>query len=570
MTYATTLVSFTRGVALVLLMSATLFAALFSVARAEVIPSFHSDIVVNEDSSFVVTETITYDFGEENRHGIYRNIRDSHPQAASVWYKTRYIDLSLISVTRDGQPEPYTLESYDGLSVKIGDADRTITGVHTYEIVYTVAGGLAEYSDGVEVYWNVTGDEWPVVIEDVAAKVRTSWGDGLSAEASCYAGPAGSSEPCQNVVRENGVSVFMESYLSPSSQLTVAQRLNFTGPVTVLERVNTTPFLIPLLVVVTVSMWVGVYRWRTKYRLNQSIIAQYEPLPGFKPMFTGVLFDGRLDARDITAGILYLAQQGYIKIRQTTEKVLFFKVEDYEVSLEKSIEKSDESFNDEIASLLFGYVQTQGGVIKLPAIKNDRLQLIRNQSILQKLKSAVSVQMLKDGFVEHQKGSVLTRIGAVLVLVLLAVTVSGLLPAGLFVPLVFGILLVLIFSYERRTEKGYEALDYLKGFKDFLSVTEQERYKFHNAPALSPEQFMEYLPYAIAFGVEKEWAEVFKDIQIMPPGWYQSDTQAPFSAAAFTSSLSSFSTSLSSTGTSGSSGGGSSGGGGGGGGGGSW
>jgi uncharacterized membrane protein len=121
-------------------------------------------------------------------------------------------------------------------------------------------------------------------------------------------------------------------------------------------------------------------------------------------------------------------------------------------------------------------------------------------------------------------------------------------------------------TYQRRTLKGYEALNYLKGFKDYLSTTEKERYKFHNAPALNPEQYMEYLPYAIAFGVEKEWAEVFKDIQITPPDWYQSDVPKQFNAPAFAASLSSFSTSLSSSaGTSGSSGGGSSGGGGGGG-----
>ncbi len=125
--------------------------------------------------------------------------------------------------------------------------------------------------------------------------------------------------------------------------------------------------------------------------------------------------------------------------------------------------------------------------------------------------------------------------------------------------------------FERRTKVGYEALDHLKGFKEFLSVTDAERFKFHNAPEKSPEQFMTYLPYAIAFRVEKQWATVFEGISIPNPSWYDGGSVGAFSAANLTSSLGAFSTSFTaSSGTSASSGGGSSGGGGGGGGGGSW
>jgi uncharacterized membrane protein len=125
---------------------------------------------------------------------------------------------------------------------------------------------------------------------------------------------------------------------------------------------------------------------------------------------------------------------------------------------------------------------------------------------------------------------------------------------------------------DRRTGLGYEALNHLEGFKLFLSVTDKERFAFHNAPEKSPELFMKYLPYAVAFGVEKEWAKVFASLTIPNPNWYEgSGGISAFSATALTSDLASFSTSFSaSSGTSGSSGGGSSGGGGGGGGGGSW
>ena len=109
----------------------------------------------------------------------------------------------------------------------------------------------------------------------------------------------------------------------------------------------------------------------------------------------------------------------------------------------------------------------------------------------------------------------------------------------------------------------------------FLSVTEKERYTFFNAPEKSPELFMKYLPYAIAFKVEKEWSKVFEGITMPNPSWYEGGSMSTFSATALASDIGAFSSSVvssstSSSGTSGSSGGGSSGGGGGGGGGGSW
>jgi uncharacterized membrane protein len=128
----------------------------------------------------------------------------------------------------------------------------------------------------------------------------------------------------------------------------------------------------------------------------------------------------------------------------------------------------------------------------------------------------------------------------------------------------------------KKTPLGAETKDDILGFKLFLSVTEKDRLDFHNAPERSPEQFMEFLPYAIALGIENKWAAQFASIYIPEPSWYHGGVHGPFLASAFVSDLSHFSGSVSSSftsasrGGSGSGGGGSSGGGFGGGGGGSW
>lgn len=577
---------------MVLLMSAALWAALIAVAHAEVIRSFDSDIVVNEDGSFTVTETIVYDFEGLQKHGIFRNIKDKHPQGSTVLYKTRNIDLSLESVTMDGQSVPYTLPTYNGLSVKIGDPNNTISGLHTYVITYRVVGGLARYDDGVEVYWNVNGNEWTVPIQKVTAEVRAPYTGGLLPVSVCYVGLSGSDVRCQNNEVINDIGYFEQVDLSPGHQLTIAQRLDFVGDTVVLEQVNYVPLIGIVLLIGLIYFVVWAYRWHFKYRTKESIIARYEPLPDYNPMFTGVLFDGSLDNRDISASIIYLAQQGYLKIKQISQKVMIFKSVDYEITLLKPVDLSESSFNDEILSFLFDEIGTEYQTIKLSDLKRDQNKLLANHRTQRILQDLVKEEMVRTGFFERRFSTmkallyvVFVVFGTAALMIILLIVAAPYLAVNntddlailvslqfLVPPVLFIVILVwLILAVERRTRSGYEALNYLKGFKDFLSTTEKDRYRFHNAPSLNPEKFMEYLPYAIAFGVEKEWADVFKDIQITPPDWYQSDIPGNCNAAALSSSVGAFSMAFArSSGSSGSSGGGHSGGGGGGGGGGSW
>lgn len=566
-----------RTAVMVLVMSAALWAALISIARAEVIHSFDSDIIVNNNGSLLVTETIVYDFELEARHGIFRNIKDRHPQPASAWYKTRYIDLEIVSVTRDGLPEPYTLEPYDGLSVKIGDPKEIIVGAHAYQIVYKVDGALATYPEGVELYWNVTGDEWPVTIEKATASIRTTGAVGLLSEHYCYVGSQGSTQRCDSIETQTEVVYFNGQRVLPGHGFTIAQSLAVSVVPHVFERTDLTWLWIVLFIAWFVILGVWIYRWRTAYRPAQTVIPQYEPLPEFKPMFTGILFDNRLDSRDITAAIVYLAQQGFISIKQTTDKVVWlFDVTDYEVTLLRPSEEVETEFQRQVLTLIFGPFTGIGVTKKLSDIKSDQSQRRKNSATIQLLRKTVIAELVKLGLLE-QVISRTTRIAIGALLIFLGPhfipvsLLSGPYSTMFVVAAGLSVLILLITGLERRTAKGYQALNYLKGFKDFLETTEEERYKFHNAPALSPQQFMEYLPYAIAFGVEKEWSEVFKDIQIEQPDWYSSPSGSGFNAVAFSGNIGAFSTAFaSSSGSSGSSGGGSSGGGGGGGGGGSW
>jgi len=129
---------------------------------------------------------------------------------------------------------------------------------------------------------------------------------------------------------------------------------------------------------------------------------------------------------------------------------------------------------------------------------------------------------------------------------------------------------------------GRKIMDQIEGFKMYLGTAEQDQIYNMQMPDKTTQLFESYLPYALALGVENQWAEKFSGIlssikgDDYRPVWYSGTSWSTLGAAGFASSLSSsFTSTISSSSTapgssSGGGGGGFSGGGGGGGGGGGW
>lgn len=551
-----------------------------TVVAAERIESFVSDVTVSDTGSVHITETIEYDFEDASRRGIFREIPLTHPQHSGSWYQNRVVHISVVDVERDGRDEPYALTgSGDMFRVRIGDPDVTISGSHTYTITYTVSGALTYYDTGIDFYWNVTGDGWTVPIDEVSATVRAADGI-LLPTASCYVGQAGATESCTQATTTGTSATFHASDIAAGSGLTIAQALN---PELVARHIHTEWNLWWVWLSVGV-LWVlalayASYRIYTKHNPQHTVVAQYEPYGEYAPMFTGVLIDGQLNSRDITAGLLHLAERGFLKIHKTERTVVFiFEATDYEIELLRDLAQDTSESEQELLTLLFGAAATVGTRVALSSLKKDTAKQRENQKVLVRLRSGVDADLLSHGFYESSYGPLLAKAGIAVGLlaaatggVVLLALATGLLFIGTFILAVLTIICIAAVA-KRRTGSGYEARTYLLGFKEFLSVTDAERFKFHDAPDKTPEQFTQYLPYAVAFGVEKEWAEVFKDVTIPQPSWYDGGAAgAHFVATDLVSDLGGFSQSFSqSSGSSASSGSGTAGGGAGGGGGGSW
>lgn len=553
-----------------------LFLYTYSVYAEEVerISTFSVDIEVQQNGDFWVTEYITYEFLEA-KHGIFRCISTLHAEQPSSLIHERYIDVAFETVTMDGVDVPYT-EEREGKNtcVRIGDANKTVEGTHEYIVHYVVGGALSylEYG-GAELYWNVTGHEWEVPID--AVEVRVHGAESLLLrERACYRGVSGDEGSCAIRTAEDGIPIFTARNLFPGEEVTVAQALNRASlPVDVRERYSMVWKVIAFGFVLLFGFGIGLYRYKTKEDIDAPIVPQYEPYPAVKPMYAGYLFDKRLDPRDITAGIVYLAEQGFIRIKKTETKILFlFEVDDFALTLLRSTEEARNIFETQLLHLVFGTDTHIGTTVTLSDLKNNISIQQRNRKIIRELTEALRTDMKSEGFYTgFSFASMGGRVWAISALVMCTIAIS--ISRDIFIATAVFMLIVFVVLIDgRRTRKGYEALDHLKGFKDFLRVTESQRYIFHNAPERNAEHFMEYLPYAIAFGVEKEWAKTFEGITIPNPGWYEGGASgSTFNALSLTQSLGGFSTAFASaSGASASSGGGHAGGGSGGGGGGSW
>ena len=151
--------------------------------------------------------------------------------------------------------------------------------------------------------------------------------------------------------------------------------------------------------------------------------------------------------------------------------------------------------------------------------------------------------------------------------------------------------ITLIFSryMPAKTIKGVEAREYLLGLRDYITLAEKDRLKYLQSPEGSEKYgnpaeksskvklFENLLPYAMIFGLEKDWAKQFDGVYDRPPDWLRGNT-TNFNSLYLATTVSDFSSASStsftpptSSSTSGFSGGGGfSGGDGGGGGGGGW
>jgi uncharacterized membrane protein len=556
-----------------------LFFLLPTTLHAWEIARFETRVQIHPDSTATVVETITADFSGEEKHGIYRDIPLNYVDRFGQRFRMR---LTVLDVTSEsGGKWRYKLESLAGYRrIRIGDPDKTITGIQTYRITYEVQRGAVRFfSDHQECYWNLTGNEWAVPIRSSYGEIALPPGV-QNVQATGYVGSYGSKELLSRIaVRENVASFDPVRSFQPYEGMTAA--VSWTGPV-----VQKPPFWKSLIwflednaiYAIPVLFLFGMLSlWKSKgreFNLQRSVAVQYEPPKDLRPAEVGTMTDQCADLRDITSTVIDLAVRGYLRIKPLPKS--FLGKQDYELESLKAWQTESEirPYENKTLNALFSQV---GATIKL----SDLNEVFYKD--LASIRDAVYKGLVNAGYFDanpaetrnyYLVGGLGTAIGLVLLLQFLNIQQYWTTLSIFIVSILSGIIVALIGQWmPRRTLKGATLLHEISGFAEFLKRADQDRLRRMNDPTL----FERGLPYALALNLVNQWSKAFEGIYMQPPAWYVGNWN-DFSAPRFGRDLNSISSSMGQTftsqprssGSSGFGGGGFSGGGSGGGGGGSW
>ena len=301
---------------------------------SEKINRFDTEITVLTSGLINVVENIEYDFGTEQRHGIFRDIPVGN--VYTIEHAPRGGNrIDVLSVTDEkGQSYQNTVSDTDGIkNIKIGVPNTTITGIHTYTINYTVKNALGYFDNYDEIYWNVTGNNWQVPIEKATATIKLpNDAKPMPDKIKCYTGFKGEAYNCETTVTDNESSTkFFQNNLQPGQGLTVAvgfEKGLVPNYVYVAKWYNNQNnyykiafgvFILGLLLLLRKIFIVYLPDIREK---TKPIIAQFEPPAGMTPSETGYIHSDnyKQNNRSMAGDILYLATEGYITIENQPGK----------------------------------------------------------------------------------------------------------------------------------------------------------------------------------------------------------------------------------------------------------
>jgi len=570
--------------------------------EAEEIQSFNAKIVVNKNGTIDIREKIVYDFGPTKRHGIFREIPFIKTNQDGKKFKLDFSDFSVYDEKQNPYPYQKTTDD-EKIRLKIGDPNKTISGVHTYVISYKVAGALTYFSSHDELYWNVTGNDWPVSIKEAVVEVELPEKiDEDQLKATCYTGSYGATTSlCQiffNHLDDDRTKMVIRttSSLGYKEGLTVV--LGFPkNVVVVLEPKEYKTFwetiwgkILSVLLKLVILFWYLIlpfyiaYRWFKYGRDPKGVIgvtrAWFDPPKTtdgkrfLTPAEVGVLGDEQVDLKDVSSTIVDLARRGYLGIEER-KKGEFWLVKNPAKTQEilKQVQDDIDNKNKKLIAdklLPFEKILLDKFFKRKTEINLKEEELYKE---VEEVKKAIYEQVVSSGLFPQNPEKIRSFYYGLLALSIFSANILL-----FFSSLIFGL------RMPKKTKDGADAKNIAFSLRNFLQSQERQInfvVKQTDLPAGRQVLFEKLLPYAIVFGVEKIWAKRFEDLDIKPPSWYKSySSDKAFSSAYFVNSLnSSMSTfrqaatpTRSSSGFSSgfSSGGGFSGGGGGGGGGGSW
>jgi uncharacterized protein (TIGR04222 family) len=501
---------------------------------------------VSPNGDLQVQEQITWNFGNPltPRHGIFRYVPQRVPwtnappkgaEKGDTFERVTVVNWdgassstapadSNVSTTKFGDSEFSVL--------KIGRADTTVTGVHTYNLRYRISGAVVENS----LRFSLTGAGWTVPVNEVVARIIAPITDVSQVRCLRFGKP----EPTCSItatasgdgieVRTNGLGVEVLVPLQPSTsyappRLEVIQTLG--------RAFRTTGMRLPAAAIAALLAGAAAAlvgrRGRDRVFASGSALGEYgsperpfhlgehlaspvefEPPEGIRPGLIEPARNGTSSQPCISAMLVDLAVRGFLGIETFDPQSVNFRL----TRLEPQGQVGPALTPTETALLhtifVFGPVVTSAelrGRADLGPTMNSLSASLVNEAVERGW-------WTKDPRHVRRKWYLLAVLFAVLAFFFFVFTAAlstyGWLGLSGFVFAVG----VAVFARQMpvRTAVGSRIAARLKGFEMLFDAGEGERIKLAEKAQQNSNLFSEYLPYAMAFGNVDRWVQTFSSL----------------------------------------------------------
>ena len=522
------------------------------ILHSEKIRNYEVTVQINKNGTLTVNEVIDYQFGEEFKHGIYRDIPLRSKRFGFDVHKS-FIKMNWIK--RDGKDEEYTKNHfYEGIRYRIGSETELVNLYKTesiYELNYDIYNAVFEKDGIYQVYYNAIGQFWNVPIEQASVIIRFPNGqkikkneiEKLEVYTGSYGEKGGNYDILENdeeihistkeLEAKNGLT-FMLNLKTDKISPTLVDKLKIvylSNPAIIIL-----PFLLLFLTIYSIVTW----KFFGKDPQGKSVIPEFNLLKDISPMFAAYINGERDTVEILNAGIFTLLTKGFIVANRVNGEIKYNKESKTAYTQETELAEEERMLLDALSSEkndIFGsekrIYNKANSIIEILKDKYHKIIYKNNGSFLVPFYCTAPVFMI---FIFSQTNFEIFNTFIILYILItlgsffhrIWITVSKKLLIGLLIIVILGVsfyqgieifvfttyFVILFIVYAKLigkyTNEGLRKKEYLKGMKMYIKTAEENQIrKFDNVKELI-EYFNGILPFAVALGVKNEAIKLMK------------------------------------------------------------
>lgn len=333
-----------------------------------------------------------------------------------------------------------------------------------------------------------------------------------------------------NYYLQNPSTIVFEAYnLSPSATFTIEMEfpknyLNIPLSKQIIYNIKNLSIyywiliaLIPLLITFVILFY--LFRKTSKeWLIAKNNLTLELPPSNLSPAAAGLLINNKISSNLIAATLLDLARIGKIKIVDHGEYFTFYKISNSAEDLknfekillnkifgEKNISSSMEDIEMRIAKHIFSKKIAQVYLDIYEEVKNKEY-FIKNPTSYQNFYKKLGYSLFFIGLIGFIFSMIYISYIPYVLIIWFSIIISSIFIINISPKL------------PARTEKGFEETKKWFAFKNFLTLKKPFAYSYE-----SQNVYEKYLPYAVAFGIEKQWTKRFSKTPFKLPQWLETN-----------------------------------------------